>query len=71
MYFINTLFGCFSDALCFDSVNVRVHAGLPGSRCGHEAHEQDPGDAYRVLGRHGEDVLHEEGVELDDLWDSL
>ena len=26
-----------------------------------------PGDADGVRGRHGEDVLHEEGVELDDL----
>ena len=40
---------------------------LPGGGRCPDGHGEHPGDADGVRGWHGEDVLHEEGVELDDL----
>ena len=40
---------------------------LPGGGRGPHGHGEHPGHADGVRRRHGEDVLHEEGVELDDL----
>ena len=44
-----------------------VGVELAGGRCGHESDHQDSGDADRVFSRQWEDVLHEEGVQLNHL----